>query len=171
MCQFFSAVATRDGRLLFCETDSHEEIIRRARLRDTDRFIRHFVRLELVNKRGGATSTLCVDETSVPAWFDVEDWQSRMTDLKAAVELAQAAYNAAVRSAQAAYNAAVGPARMAYNAAVRSAQAAYNAAMGPAQAVYDVAVGSAQAAYNAAVGSARMAYTVTLSRHEGYLSA
>ena len=138
MCQFFSAVATRDGRLLFCETDSHEEIIRRARLRDTDRFIRHFVRLELVNKRGGATSTLCVDETSVPAWFDVEDWQSRMTDLKAAVELAQAAYNAA---------------------------------MGPAQAVYDVAVGSAQAAYNAAVGSARMAYTVTLSRHEGYLSA
>ena len=35
MCEFFSAVVTRDQRVLFCEEDSHEVLIARAGLRDT----------------------------------------------------------------------------------------------------------------------------------------
>ena len=48
MCNFFSCVATKDGRILFTEQDSHSEIIRRAGLRDDEQFMRAFVRLEIV---------------------------------------------------------------------------------------------------------------------------
>jgi len=77
MCQFFSAIATRDGRLLFTEEDSHETIVYRAGLRDSALFLRHWVRIE---QRPSATA-LTVDETSVPSWFDPPEWQTRVDAL------------------------------------------------------------------------------------------
>jgi hypothetical protein len=65
MCNFFSCIATRDGRLLFSEDDSHEVIVNRANLRDNDAHIQHFVRLEIVPP----FDKVHVDEQSIPAWY------------------------------------------------------------------------------------------------------
>ena len=120
MCQFFSAIACRDGRLLFCEDDSHEEIIRRAGLNDTRVSIRHWVRVE-VRPIGEGWARVKVDETTEPAWWleDAEAWRGRVVALAERVRPAWAAYDAAEASAWAAYAAAVEAARAAYVSAIR----------------------------------------------------
>ena len=152
MCRFFSAVATRDERLLFCETDSHEDIVSRAGLRDVDLYLRHFVRLELV------TSQLVVDETSIPAWFDKTVWYPRVESLKNRVSGAKAAYDTALAKAEAAHDAALAPARAAYGAARVTAGAAYDAALVTTGAAYDTALAKARVAYLTAIAPARAAY-------------
>ena len=67
MCNFFSFTFHRDGRILFTEKDSHEEIIKRAGLRDGDVFLRDFVRGECKPPFDAVT----VDENgTLPAWFE-----------------------------------------------------------------------------------------------------
>jgi len=92
MCQFLSAIATRDGRLLFTECDSHEVIIQRAGLRDESLFLRHWVRIEqtIYDRK------LRVDETECPSWFDPLEWQERVTQLLAQVRPAREAFDIAV---------------------------------------------------------------------------
>ena len=127
MCDFLSAIATRDGRLLFCEDDSHETIERRAGLRDGDRHLRHWVRVE---QRPG-DAALRVDEASTPGWWDAEEWQPRLDALLARVRPVRAAYDEARRPVHAAYDEATRPARAAHAEATRTARAVYVAALAP----------------------------------------
>ena len=145
MCQFLSAIATKDNRLLFTEDDSHETIITHASLIDDNRLLRGFVRLE----QRSADNLMIVDETAIPGWFEEnrEAWQARIFELYERVR----------------------PARDAYNAAVRSARDAYNAAVRPAQDTCDAAVHSARDAYDAAVRPARDAYVQSLSSITGFI--
>ena len=165
MCDFLSAIATRDGRLLFCEDDSHETIVRRAGLRDGDLHLRHWVRVE---QRPG-DAALRVDEASTPGWWDAEEWQPRLDALLARVSPVRAAYDEArrpvhaayaeaTRTAQAAYDEAMRPARAAYAEATRPARAAYDEAMRPVHAAYDEAMRTAAAAYAEAMRTADAAY-------------
>ena len=114
MCDFLSAIATRDGRLLFCEDDSHETIVRRAGLRDGDLHLRHWVRVE---QRPG-DAALRVDEASTPGWWDAAEWQPRLDALLARVRPVRAAYDEAMRTADAAYDEARRPAQAVYVAAL-----------------------------------------------------
>ena len=78
MCEFFSCIYTKDGRILFTESDSHEKIIKRAGLKDNDPYLRSFVRLECVPP----FNTVRVDEYgTLPAWFNLVDAQDRVIDL------------------------------------------------------------------------------------------
>ena len=70
MCNYqsFVVVRTFDGtapRILFCETDSHEEIVQRASLNDTDTHIRYFARVECLPP----FARVDIDEREVPAWY------------------------------------------------------------------------------------------------------
>ena len=62
MCEFFSCIATKDGKILFCEDDSHEETIKRANLKDNSH---DFVRIEYTPEMG-----LRVDAQSIPEWYE-----------------------------------------------------------------------------------------------------
>ena len=78
MCNFLSAIFTRDGRLL-CEpqyTDSHSDLIAAFGIKErtTDAPVQQFVRLELTPPEPfGIDLTKWrenVDEQEVPEWFD-----------------------------------------------------------------------------------------------------
>ena len=62
MCNFFSCIVTRDGKVLFTEEDSHEHVIERSGLKDD---LEHFVRVEYTNENG-----YCVDESTIPEWYE-----------------------------------------------------------------------------------------------------
>jgi len=171
MCQFFSAIATRDGHLLFTEDDHHETTITRAGLRDGDLFLRHWVRVE----QHPTETVLRVDETSIPAWFDVNEWQPRVNVLLARVRPAREAYDATVRSAQEACDAEERLAQEAFNAAERSAREAareaYDATVRSALEAHDATLRSALEAYDAEERSAWEAYVQKLRTIEGYVQA
>lgn len=61
MCKFFSAIATRDGNVLFTEKDSHETVIARSGLEDD---LSKFVRVEYDGEQ------YTVDEQSIPEWYE-----------------------------------------------------------------------------------------------------
>ncbi len=115
MCEFFSCIVTREGDLFFCEDHSHEEIIRRAKLRDTDAHVRHWVRVEVTPTMDG-WGPVRVDESTVPAWWteDAPAWEGKVLDLAGRVQPAWAAYVAVRQPAYAAYEAVRQPAWAAY---------------------------------------------------------
>lgn len=81
MCEFFSALALKDGRLCFTSGDSHEDIISRLGLDDTGVvFYRNFVRLECTPPFDDVEVD---EEGSLPAWFEDRraDFESRMMEL------------------------------------------------------------------------------------------
>ena len=183
MCQFFSCLVTRDHRVLFCESVSHEELIRRTGLDDTkDVFLRSWVRAEVNPAGTTGWGRVKVDETSVPSWWDEIEDSDRVLIVANTVRSAEEVYDAAVRSAEEVYDAAVRSAQEVYTVAERSAQevynaaersarkvynaADYNAAVRPAEEVYTVAERSAQEVYNAAVWSAKEVYTVAAERSD-----
>ena len=66
MCQFFSAIITRQGDVRFCEDASHETTITRLGLDDARPLAtRGWVRVECVPPH----EAVRVDETSVPGWY------------------------------------------------------------------------------------------------------
>ena len=138
MCEFFSAIATRDGRLLFTEDNSHEVIIRRAGLRDTYAYVRHWVRGQ-VRPRGAGWGPVRVDETTVPAWWtdDRAAHEGRVLDLAGRVRPAWEAYEAVERPAREAYEAVQRPAWEAYRAVQRPAREAYEAVRRSAWEAYE----------------------------------
>ena len=106
MCDFFSCIATRNGRLLFTEENSHEEIITRAKLRDTDRHLQHWIRVE-VTPKGDGWGPVKVDESETPGWW-IEDraaHNDRVLQLAGRVRPAWDAYEAVRRPAWDAYEA------------------------------------------------------------------
>ena len=115
MCQFFSAIYTRQGNVYFTEEDSHETIISRLGMRDEDLFLRAWVRVEYVN------DALKLDEGSCPSWFDRVEAEDKVKAVYEQVLSAWEAYKAATASAWEAYDAATAPAQEAYNAATASA--------------------------------------------------
>ena len=62
MCDFFSCIATKDGQILFCEDDSHETIIERAKIKDDGG---NFVRIEYTDEKG-----MKVDQAGIPEWYE-----------------------------------------------------------------------------------------------------
>src|SRR3990167_1380624 len=156
MCQFFSAIYTRQHNIHFTEEDSHEVVIKRLGLRDDNLFIRNWVRVEYVD------GNLRVDETSIPSWFDHAEAKEKVRAVYERVLPAQEAYDAAIASAEKAYDAAIAPAWEAYDAAKAPAQEAYKAAIAPAWEAYKAAIAPAQEAYDAAKASAQEAYKAAI---------
>jgi hypothetical protein len=169
MCDFFSAIATRDGRLFFTEEDSHETIIARAKLRDTDRHLRYWIRVE-VTPVGNGWGPVRVDESEVPGWWGEDRAAREDTVLALAnrVRAARAAYEAVQQQAWAAYLAVVQPALAAYEAVQQQALAAYEAVQQPALAAYDAVQQQAWAAYEAVQQQAWAAYVDSLYWILGY---
>ena len=104
MCQFFSAIVTRQGDVRFCEDDSHETIINRLGLDDTRSLAtRGWIRVECVPPHDAVR----VDETSEPGWY-AED-RPRFEDAVIAVAcrcaLLWAAYEAGRAPLEAAFEA------------------------------------------------------------------
>ena len=82
MCQFFSAIVTRQGDVRFCEDTSHEMILARLGLDDTRPLAtRGWVRVECAPPHDAVR----VDETSEPGWY-AED-RLRFEDAVMAVAL------------------------------------------------------------------------------------
>jgi len=78
MCNFLSAIFTRDGRLI-CQpqyTDSHSDLMAAygIKARQTDAPVQQFVRLELIPPEPFVLDMAkwqeTIDEHEVPAWFD-----------------------------------------------------------------------------------------------------
>jgi len=160
MCQFFSALAFRDGSIRFSEDDSHEVIIQRLGLNDrADLFLRGWVRVEVLPD-GAGWGRVRVDETSVPGWYeaDRDEWAARIIGVADRVQSAMAAYEAIQQPAWAAYEAIVQSAMAAYKAIQQSAWAAYEAIEQPAWAAYEAIQQSAWAAYEAIEQPAWAAY-------------
>jgi len=68
MCKYWSGIVTKDGKVLFTEEDSHEEVIRRSALKDCSLENREFVRIEVEN---GDMKNYHVDETdTLPTWYE-----------------------------------------------------------------------------------------------------
>ena len=147
MCQFFSAVVTRDHRVLFTEENSHETVIVRARLRDTSLSLRHFARVEL-RPDGAAGAPLRVDEPTTPRWWNPVTDRERVRIVAARVRTARATYEATMQAPWATYE----TARATYEATMMQAPwASYQAAWAAAQVTYDAAVAADKATYMAAV--------------------
>ncbi len=71
MCEYFSCIVTREGKVLWCEDNSHEETIKRANLKDDKLKDRDFVRIEVKN---GDMKNYCVDEEStLPSWYKLSE--------------------------------------------------------------------------------------------------
>ncbi len=84
MCEYKSMIVLRPtedqpARILFYEDDSHEDLIRRAKLRDGERHIRRFVRVECRPPH----DTVLVDEHNTPGWYDDNraDIETRVIEL------------------------------------------------------------------------------------------
>ena len=124
MCDFFSALLTRDHRVLFCEEASHETLIARAGFTDVDLHLRHWVRVE-VRPDGDGWGALSVDETTTPTWYDPVEDGDRVRAVADRVRPHWAAYEAHCETARAAYDAICAPAVAAYEATCAPALAAY----------------------------------------------
>jgi hypothetical protein len=89
MCQFFSAVLTKNGDLLYnLVLNSHEEIIELFKIKDTQAafFGQNFVRLEFVpdltkNLSKPEAWTLKLDERETPEWYDPDKAQEKCWDV------------------------------------------------------------------------------------------
>ena len=131
MCQFLSIVITRDRRLLFTEEDSHETIIKRAGLRDDNPYLLFFVRIERTE------SYTKVDETSIPGWFTLADWQERIDELYARIAPARKRYEETCASARKVYSKTCAPAWKIYSETSAPAWKIYSETSAPAWKVYD----------------------------------
>ena len=145
MCDFFSCWATRDGRLLFCEDNSHDETARRAHLRDSNG---HAVKIE-VTPDGDGWGPVRVDEPTTPGWWteDHAAWEGRVLALADRV-----------RSARATYIKTVAPARAIRDKAV------------PAWATYDEATATARATYYKMAATAQATFVAALRTIDGYVA-
>ena len=125
MCNDFSAIVTTDRKVYFCETDSHEELIKRLGLSDDKLADRDWVRVECLPPY---RDEVTVDEPgTVPGWYMAQRGViERMVRSRAKKRApAWAAYEAATAPAEAACEAARATAWAACEAARATAWAAY----------------------------------------------
>ena len=82
MCQFFSAIITKNGIIFNSATDSHEDLLEQAGIKD-DSSSPDFVRVELLPKDHDIFNhqldnwELKVDQDIIPAWFNKESTESK----------------------------------------------------------------------------------------------
>ena len=162
MCNFLSAIVTRDNRILFCEDPSHETIIQRANLRDDNRHIRSWVRVECVPGPDWAFPAVRVDETSVPAWY--EDDRIALDD-----KVRQLALR--VAPAEKLYNDTCAPARKLYDDTCAPAEKLYNDTCAPAEKLYNDTCAPARKLYDDTCATAEKLYNDTIRTIEGYVPA
>ena len=62
MCEFFSCIVTKEGKVFFTEEDSHETIIDRLKIGDNGK---NFVRIEHTKEKGYK-----IDEMTIPEWYE-----------------------------------------------------------------------------------------------------
>jgi hypothetical protein len=151
MCEFFSAVVHKTKGVLFTEENSHEDIIRRAKLKDNSTFSRQWIRVELLPNDIGGFQSMRVDEReTLPAWFEDErrSWEDRVLYTAMQIAPARKAYDETIISAQKVYNEVVIPAQKAYDETIISARKAYDEIVLPAQKVYNEVVITARKDYN-----------------------
>ena len=180
MCEFFSAIVTRDHRVLFTEEDSHETVIARAGLRDKALHGRAWVRVELRPDGPEGWQPVRVDEKTTPGWWNpvtdgdrVRVVADRVRAVRAtyhaACVAARAPYAAACAAALAPYHAAEAAALAPYAAALAAALAPYAAACAAARAPYDTAEAAALAPYAAACAAALAPYETVIRTMDGYV--
>ena len=134
-----SAIVARDGRILTAtDTNSHENLIRRTHLQDTEMHL-HWVRVVC----SPPYTAVMIDEevVAVPGWY---------VNNRAAIEKRIVAYAAASAPAQSTYITAIAIARDNYDKAVAAARGAYAAAVDPALCATNAAGTAAQVARDAA---------------------
>ena len=179
MCDFFSCWATRDGRLLFCEDNSHDETARRAGLRD---YHGHAVKIE-VTPSGDGWGPVQVDESTTPAWW-VEDqaaWEDRVLALADRVRSARASYDKTTAPARAAhrevlltawavFHEATGPTEADWHLAPAMGEAAYDKVAAAAEADYDKASAAAWAACRKTTAPAQATFVAALRTIDGYVA-
>ena len=96
MSYFFSAIVTRDGKVLFCEEDSHWVIIQRAGLKDD------FVRISILD---GDMSKFKENEvTRLPKWYNRKMTKARCNELLRLIMPARKVYAEAIEPAEHLYN-------------------------------------------------------------------
>ena len=160
MCDFFSAIVTRDHRVLFTEEDSHETIIARAGLTDTLLHGRAWVRVELRPTAEG-WGPLVVEETTTPGWWDTVTDGDRVRVVADRVRAAWAPFVAARAAGQATFETTCATAWAPYEAARAAALAPFETARAAAWAPYDAAAVAAWATYDAACVAAWATSEVT----------
>jgi hypothetical protein len=68
MCKYFSCIGTKDGKVYFYHGNEHDEIIKRAGLKDDSLESRDFVRIEVPD---GDMKQYRIDEQgTLPRWFE-----------------------------------------------------------------------------------------------------
>jgi hypothetical protein len=172
MCDFFSAILTRDGAVRFCEDSSHETILTRLGWPDNGPLeTRGWVRVERLWTNTGWRD-VCVDEFIIPGWYadDRARYEGLVGDTADRVQPAWAAYKAIEQPAWAAYKAIEQSAWAAYQAIEQPARPAYGAIEQPALAAYEAIEQPALAAYRAIAPPAWAAYLAQIASIEGYVA-
>ena len=77
MCEYFSCIVTKNGKIHWCEDDSHHVTIERLGIDD---FITELVKIECVPNEKGTRWKYRVDENTFPEWFE------RMTGIERKVK-------------------------------------------------------------------------------------
>ena len=88
MCQFFSAIVTKNDIIYDLNNDQHEELIKKANLNDST-LKPNFVRVELINKdvfdRNLNNWKLIIDQDMIPEWFNKDIVEQRVKKLFASI--------------------------------------------------------------------------------------
>ena len=86
MCNRASFIAIRGGKIAWLQnSDSHDEIIRAEKLKDSELYARPFVRIECIPKNDPFSLNplewdVKEDEQELPSWYDREEWVSKILD-------------------------------------------------------------------------------------------
>jgi cytochrome c556 len=169
MCHFFSCIAMKDGRLLFTEDDSHEEIIRRAGLRDNDLSInRPFVRLEITPPFNRVT----VDEdNTLPEWWDSSEFTKKAKQLAKKVGKVRAEYQTKLDAVRAEYQPKRDAVEAEYQPKRDAVEAEYQTKLDAVEAEYQPKRDAVRAEYQTKLDAVRAEYQTKLAPLHGYLPA
>ena len=156
MCNFFSAIVTRDGRVLFCEEDSHETIIQRAGLRDDKLIDRDFVRIEIPN---GDLAKYREDEIgTLPEWYNRDVVRDKCKEILTLIMPYRKLYEEDVMPLWNLYKDIVKAAQKLYEDIMKSAQKLYEESLKSAEEFCGDTIDSTLNFYDEAVKSAHELY-------------
>ena len=160
MCKFFSCIVTREGRIAWTLTESHEDIVCAIQKNDISTGVnRKFVRLEC--QPDGAGWKHIVDEEIAPAWWSlIADATWRAIEQIATLK----------RTAREQYEATKRTAREQYEATERTAWEQYEATERTAWEQYEATKRTAREQYEATKRTAREQYEAVILEVPGYVA-
>ena len=164
MCNFFSAIITRDGRVLFTEEDSHEEAIKRSGLADD---LKHFVRVEYNEECGYQ-----IDERMIPGWYEriAAKAEQNAKAIFTKILPLHTEYDEIERSVWVKYDEIERSAWVEYDKIWQSAWEKYGKLVQPAREKYEKIEESAWEKYGKLVQPARVAYASRIKKIGGYVA-